>query len=58
MVAASAMSATCLSSAVLGSFMCTLVLGCHKYGLDPGERVLCGPNLDANIHFESPCTLR
>lgn len=58
MVAASSMSAACLSSAFLGSFMCALVLGCHKYGLDPGERSLCGPSLDTNIDFVSPRDLR
>jgi len=45
------MSAACLSSAFLGSFMCALVLGCHKYGLDPGEHSFSlwshvGPNVD------------
>ena len=51
MVAASSMSAACLSSAFLGSFMCALVLGCHKYGLDPGEHSLCCPDLDTNVNF-------
>lgn len=46
MVAASSMTAACLSSAFLGSFMCALVLGCHKYGLDPGQRTLYSPSLD------------
>lgn len=58
MVAASSMSAACLSSALLGSFMCALVLGCHKYSLDPGEQILCGPNLVTNIDFVSLYDLR
>ena len=32
----SAMSATCLSSILLGSFMCFLVVLCRKLGRDPG----------------------
>ncbi|TFY82211.1 hypothetical protein EWM64_g1807 [Hericium alpestre] len=35
MVAASAMSATCVSAALLGSFMCGLVVLCRKLGRDP-----------------------
>ncbi|KAI0078969.1 hypothetical protein K474DRAFT_1738766 [Panus rudis PR-1116 ss-1] len=35
MTASSAMSAACLSSIFLGSFMCTLVVLCRKFGLDP-----------------------
>jgi solute carrier family 41 len=35
MVASTAMCAACLSSIVLGSFMCTLVVTCRKLGLDP-----------------------
>ena len=36
MVAASAMCAACVSSVLLGSFMCTLVVVCRHFGLDPG----------------------
>lgn len=36
MVAATAMAATCLSSLLLGSFMCGLVVVCRNLGLDPG----------------------
>lgn len=35
MTASSAMSAACLSSVFLGSFMCTLVVLCRRFGLDP-----------------------
>ncbi|KAF7359108.1 Solute carrier family 41 member 1 [Mycena sanguinolenta] len=35
MVASSAMTAACLSSLLLGSFMCGLVVICRRYGLDP-----------------------
>ncbi|KAF5386660.1 hypothetical protein D9615_002041 [Tricholomella constricta] len=35
MVASTAMTAACLSSIVLGSFMCTLIVLCRKYGRDP-----------------------
>ncbi|KAH8100273.1 Mg transporter [Cristinia sonorae] len=35
MTAASAMSAACLSSIILGSFMCGLIVLCRKYGRDP-----------------------
>lgn len=35
MVASTAMCAACLSSALLGSFMCLLVISCRKFGLDP-----------------------
>ncbi|KAJ7611726.1 solute carrier family 41 member 1 [Roridomyces roridus] len=35
MVAATAMTATCLSSLLLGSFMCGLVVACRSFGLDP-----------------------
>lgn len=36
MTASSAMSAACLSSVLLGSFMCGLVVACRKLGFDPG----------------------
>ncbi|EMD34326.1 hypothetical protein CERSUDRAFT_55373 [Gelatoporia subvermispora B] len=35
MVASAAMTSTCLSSIVLGSFMCLLIIGCRRFGLDP-----------------------
>ncbi|KAI8999121.1 hypothetical protein BD414DRAFT_433700 [Trametes punicea] len=35
MVAASAMCAACVSSVLLGSFMCTLIVICRHFGLDP-----------------------
>jgi solute carrier family 41 len=35
-LASTAMSATCLSSILLGSFMCFLVVLCRKLGRDPG----------------------
>jgi len=35
MTASSAMASACLSSVILGSFMCTLVVVCRKLGLDP-----------------------
>ncbi|GJE88059.1 magnesium transporter [Phanerochaete sordida] len=35
LTASSSMLAACLSSALLGSFMCTLVVLCRKFGLDP-----------------------
>ncbi|KAJ7215307.1 hypothetical protein B0H12DRAFT_1194589 [Mycena haematopus] len=35
MVASSAMTAACLSSLLLGSFMCGLVVLCRRFGLDP-----------------------
>ncbi|KAG1799363.1 Mg transporter [Suillus plorans] len=35
MVASSAMMSACLSSIVLGSFMCLLVIICRRYGRDP-----------------------
>ncbi|OSD02084.1 hypothetical protein PYCCODRAFT_1435762 [Trametes coccinea BRFM310] len=35
LVAASAMCAACASSVLLGSFMCTLVVVCRHFGLDP-----------------------
>ncbi|KAJ7063623.1 Mg transporter [Mycena amicta] len=34
-VASSAMAAACMSSVLLGSFMCTLVVACRHFGLDP-----------------------
>ncbi|KAF7290467.1 Mg transporter [Mycena kentingensis (nom. inval.)] len=34
-VAASAVAATCASGLLLGSFMCTLVILCRRFGLDP-----------------------
>lgn len=37
MVVASAMCAAALSSALLGSFMCGLVVLCRRFGLDPGS---------------------
>lgn len=36
MVVSTSMSSACLSSLLLGSFMCTLVLFCRKYSLNPG----------------------
>jgi solute carrier family 41 len=45
------MSAACLSSALLGSFMCALVLGCHKYGLDPGKQTFYSSGVDINVDF-------
>ncbi|OCH88237.1 hypothetical protein OBBRIDRAFT_734865 [Obba rivulosa] len=35
MVASTAMSSACLSSIILGSFMCLLIIGCRRFGLDP-----------------------
>jgi solute carrier family 41 len=35
-LASTAMSATCISSIILGSFMCFLVILCRKLGRDPG----------------------
>ncbi|RDB19190.1 Solute carrier family 41 member 1 [Hypsizygus marmoreus] len=35
MVASTAMTSACLSSIVLGSFMCTLIVLCRRYGRDP-----------------------
>ncbi|KAG6907514.1 hypothetical protein DXG01_008603 [Tephrocybe rancida] len=35
MVASTGMTAACLSSIVLGSFMCTLIVMCRRYGRDP-----------------------
>ncbi|KAK0227911.1 Mg transporter [Armillaria fumosa] len=35
MVASTAMSAACLSSVILGSFMCGLIVVCRHYGRDP-----------------------
>ncbi|KAF8061747.1 Mg transporter [Lyophyllum atratum] len=35
MVASTAMTAACMSSIVLGSFMCTLIVLCRRYGRDP-----------------------
>ncbi|TCD68000.1 hypothetical protein EIP91_011669 [Steccherinum ochraceum] len=35
MTAASAMTAACLSSLILGSFMCMLIVLCRKFGRDP-----------------------
>ncbi|KAF9058546.1 Mg transporter [Rhodocollybia butyracea] len=35
MVVSTAMSAACLSSILLGSFMCMLIVLCQKYGRDP-----------------------
>ena len=58
MVAASSMSAACLSSVFLGSFMCALVLGCHKYGLDPGERTSGGFSLRTGVDSVSLRGLR
>lgn len=37
MVAATSMTAACLSSIILGSFMCALVVICRKFGRDPGS---------------------
>lgn len=37
MVASTAMSAACLSSILLGSFMCGLIVVCRKFGRDPGR---------------------
>ncbi|OBZ75059.1 Solute carrier family 41 member 1 [Grifola frondosa] len=35
MVASSAMCSACISSILLGSFMCTLIVLCRRFGLDP-----------------------
>ncbi|KAI6021150.1 Mg transporter [Pisolithus marmoratus] len=35
MVVSSAMMSACLSSILLGSFMCALVVACRRFGLDP-----------------------
>ncbi|KAF5365558.1 hypothetical protein D9757_010905 [Collybiopsis confluens] len=35
MVVSTAMTAACLSSLILGSFMCSLIVLCRKYGRDP-----------------------
>ncbi|KAE9405851.1 hypothetical protein BT96DRAFT_955114 [Gymnopus androsaceus JB14] len=35
MVVSTAMSAACLSSLILGSFMCLLIIICRRYGRDP-----------------------
>ncbi|KAH9948139.1 hypothetical protein B0H21DRAFT_265446 [Amylocystis lapponica] len=35
MVASAAMTSTCISSMILGIFMCTLIVLCRKFGLDP-----------------------
>ncbi|KAI6143916.1 Mg transporter [Pisolithus tinctorius] len=35
MVASSAMMSACLSSILLGSFMCALIVACRRFGLDP-----------------------
>ncbi|KAI6097962.1 hypothetical protein EDD16DRAFT_1498967, partial [Pisolithus croceorrhizus] len=35
MVASSAMMSACLSSVLLGSFMCTLIVACRRFGRDP-----------------------
>ncbi|EGN96398.1 hypothetical protein SERLA73DRAFT_186115 [Serpula lacrymans var. lacrymans S7.3] len=35
MVASSAMLSTCISSVILGSFMCTLIVLCRRFGRDP-----------------------
>ena len=40
MVASTAMSSACLSSLILGSFMCTLVVFCRKFSLNPGIPLL------------------
>lgn len=37
MVASTAMSAACLSSIILGSFMCGLIVLCRRFGRDPGR---------------------
>jgi solute carrier family 41 len=37
MVASSAMVATSLAAALLGSFMCGLIILCRKIGRDPGN---------------------
>jgi solute carrier family 41 len=36
MVASTSMSAACLSSLILGSFMCGLIILCRRFGRDPG----------------------
>lgn len=38
--------------------MCALVLGCHKYGLDPGEQTLRGPGRDTDVDLAFVCGLR
>lgn len=40
MVASTGMTSACLSSLILGSFMCTLVIFCRKFALNPGERII------------------
>lgn len=47
------MLAACLSSALLGSFMCTLIVLCRRYGLDPGKSTShfsCICDIDANVY--------
>ena len=40
MVASTGMASACLSSLILGSFMCTLVVFCRKFSLNPGMFIL------------------
>lgn len=39
MVASTGMTSACLSSLILGSFMCTLVIFCRKFALNPGKMI-------------------
>jgi solute carrier family 41 len=48
----SAMSATCLSSILLGSFMCFLVVLCRKLGRNPG--VFRVPTISPRLFMSSP----
>jgi solute carrier family 41 len=45
MVASTAMASACLSSLVLGSFMCAVVLICLRFNLDPGIPLFILPPL-------------
>jgi hypothetical protein len=48
-LASTAMSATCLSSIVLGSFMCFLVVLCRKLGRDPGAAQVPATSLPVGL---------
>lgn len=49
MVASAAMCSCALSGVFLGSFMCTLIVLCRRWGLDPGKQ-----NLFSSVDLLTP----
>lgn len=55
MVASTAMTAACLSSLLLGTFMCTLIVLCRKFGRDPGKYCIPASGLHTFSNIATSC---